>query len=582
MNAPLTIAAFARLASQAPRIAASVRAITGEPILANSSGRMVRYLFSDTSVGRDQHTISGWQLDNFRRNPVFLFAHDASSPPIGRIADIQDSAGKLTGSVEYIERDVYPFADMIFQLVRGGYINAVSTSWNPIEWKFSTDRARPGGIDFKLVDLLEISQVPVPALPTALATARSAGIDTSPMIEWTEKTLDEGSNVMARDHLSALRRAAGATSKSFQFNTPASRRARAEMIRGDSVGSFQSLGEQLQAIAYAGAEGVSKIDRRLVRAPLGMSEGDPTSGGFLVETQYAQDLVGIAYEEAVLAPLCDRRATSRPLADVKLPAVDETSRADGSRWGGVLSYWVGEADLVNAVFPKWRNLSFSAKKLIGLCVVSNELLGDAPMLEAHISRAFGAEFGFKLDLAALAGTGAGQPQGILASPALITIAKETGQAAGTILDENVRNMWKRLPAPSRKRAVWFVNEDAEDKLENMMTVVGGGASPAANALYMPAGTGGNPFPLLKGRPVHVMEQCSALGTLGDIVLADPSHYIIIDGGITPALSVHVRFVNDEAVFRFVLRIDGLSAFASPITPYNGSSTRSPFVALAAR
>jgi HK97 family phage major capsid protein len=86
----------------------------------------------------------------------------------------------------------------------------------------------------------------------------------------------------------------------------------------------------------------------------------------------------------------------------------------------------------------------------------------------------------------------------------------------------------------------------------------------------------------KGRPVIAVEQCPALGTVGDIILADLRHYIIIDGGINPAISADVRFLNDEIVWRFVLRVDGKSAFASPITPYAGSTTRSPFVALASR
>ena len=136
-------------------------------------------------------------------------------------------------------------------------------------------------------------------------------------------------------------------------------------------------------------------------------------------------------------------------------------------------------------------------------------------------------------------------------------------------------MWSRMPAPSRKRAVWLVNEDAEGQLEDIS-----GASGAA--LYMPAGTGGNPYPLLKGRPVLVAEQCGALGTVGDIVLVDPSQYIVVDAGMKTALSVHARFDNDEVVFRFTWRIDGKGAYSTPITPYNGSLTRSPFVTLAER
>jgi hypothetical protein len=166
------------------------RAATGTADLENSSGRLIRYLFSDPSVARDNHTIAAWKLGNYERNPVFLWAHQSDEPPIGRVAEVVDQKGFLRGAVEYAERDVYPFADTIFQLVRGGFLNAVSVSWDPIDWSFSTDRSRPGGVDFKLAELLEVSQVPVPALPTALATARSQGIDTGPLFDWAERILD--------------------------------------------------------------------------------------------------------------------------------------------------------------------------------------------------------------------------------------------------------------------------------------------------------------------------------------------------------------------------------------------------------
>jgi HK97 family phage major capsid protein len=132
-------------------------------------------------------------------------------------------------------------------------------------------------------------------------------------------------------------------------------------------------------------------------------------------------------------------------------------------------------------------------------------------------------------------------------------------------------MWKRLPAPSRRRAVWLANEDADEQLDQLPLT-----------MYAPNGTEQNPYPLLKGRPVVTAEQCPQLGTLGDIVLADLSQYILIDGGLTPMLSVHARFDSDQVIWRFVLRIDGKGNWSSPITPYNGGATRSPFVALAAR
>jgi HK97 family phage major capsid protein len=88
--------------------------------------------------------------------------------------------------------------------------------------------------------------------------------------------------------------------------------------------------------------------------------------------------------------------------------------------------------------------------------------------------------------------------------------------------------------------------------------------------------------VMKGRPIVWAEQASQLGTVGDITLADLSTYILVDGGIRPAISADARFLNDEWVFRFTLRVDGAPAYASAITPYSGSASKSPYVTLAAR
>jgi HK97 family phage major capsid protein len=392
-----------------------------------------------------------------------------------------------------------------------------------------------------------------------------------PLLDWCEREFGERSSEMTA-YLNALRKSATARS----INPPRALDGNAEQIRGSG---FASLGDHLAVIAEACNAGNSSPDRRLVRAPSG--EGDPSSGGFLVATQWATELVGFAYEEAVLAPLCDRRRTSTPLADVKVPAIDETSRADGSRWGGALSYWLAEASTITTTFPRYKQLNFSSKKLVVAIFVSNELLSDVPMLEAHVRRVFAAELAFKLDLAVLNGSGAGVPLGVLNAPCLIEVAKATGQAPATIVADNVRQMWLRLPAPSRKRAIWLVNEDVDAQLDNLTDALG--TAGVVPHLYKPAGDDGNPFPLLKGRPVLTMEQSPQLGQVGDIVLADPIHYVLVDGGVTPVLSVDVDFLDDQSVWRFVLRVDGQPAFASPITPYNGSSnTRSPFVTLASR
>ena len=199
---------------QGDAIASSGRAFETLP------DRCVRYSFSDATVGRDMHTIQpdAWDLTNFERNPVFLWAHCDDELPVGRVEDLTTQAGRLTGLVRYAE---HPVADTVYQLVKGAFLNATSTGWLPLEWKAANDRKRPGGLDFTRVELLEISQVPVPALPTALVTARKAGVDTRPLYDWAERLLDHGDfAVIPRPDLEALRKAARMPKSAARSKTP--------------------------------------------------------------------------------------------------------------------------------------------------------------------------------------------------------------------------------------------------------------------------------------------------------------------------------------------------------------------------
>jgi len=170
--------------------------------------RVISYRFSDATVGRDMHTIAAdaWDVANFERNPVFLWAHQDDELPVGRVEGLHTANGQLLGQVRYADHE---FAETVYRLVKGLYLNATSTGWLPLQWKAANDRARPGGLDFTKVELLEISQVPVPALPTALVTARKAGIDTRPLVAWAERLLDaQNFAVLPRSELEKLRKSA--------------------------------------------------------------------------------------------------------------------------------------------------------------------------------------------------------------------------------------------------------------------------------------------------------------------------------------------------------------------------------------
>ena len=343
----------------------------------------------------------------------------------------------------------------------------------------------------------------------------------------------------------------------------------------DNEKRFASFGEQLMA-AYRAATPGGKVDERLTtRAASGLNESTPSDGGFLVQQDFVTELLKRTYETGILASKVKKIPISTNANGMKINAIDEDSRANGSRWGGVQTYWEGEADEITASKPKFRQMELSLKKLTGLCYATDELLQDAAALEAVIRQAFAEEFGFKIDDAILSGSGEGEPLGILSSGAIVTVAKEASQT-DAITVENLIKMWNRLWSRSRANAVWYINQELEPYLYTLKI----GDKP----VYIPAGgLSEKPYGTLFGRPVVPIEQCSAAGEVGDIILADIGQYLLIDkGGVKSASSIHVRFLYDENVFRFIYRVDGKPIWTKPLTPYKGSATVSPFVTLAKR
>lgn len=345
---------------------------------------------------------------------------------------------------------------------------------------------------------------------------------------------------------------------------------------------FVSFGEQMAAVMRAGLPN-ARIDPRLYNAATGLNETTPSQGGFLVQQDFAAGLLQDVFATGLLASRCRRVTISGGSNSIKINGLDETSRVAGSRYGGIRSYWADEAEEKTKSKPKFRQIELNLHKLIGLCYATDELLDDAAALESIIRSGFVSEFGFSIDDAIINGTGVGQPLGIMNSGCLVTASKETGQTAATVVTENIVNMYSRLLATSRQNSVWLINQNVEPQLFTMGLAVGTGGQP----VYMPpGGLSGQPYASLMGRPVLAIEQCQSLGTAGDIILADFSGgYILAEkGGMQSDMSIHVRFIYDESVFRFVLRIDGQPVRASVLTPYKGGSsyTQSHFICLQTR
>ena len=126
---------------------------------------------------------SGWKLGPFKKNPVFMWGHDYSQPPIGRALKvwIDKETKRLMFNVEFADAETYEFADTIYKLYKGGFLHATSVGFIPLNWE-GKDEDNPNpkyeGNVFTKQELLELSAVPVPANPNALVTARDSGLIT--------------------------------------------------------------------------------------------------------------------------------------------------------------------------------------------------------------------------------------------------------------------------------------------------------------------------------------------------------------------------------------------------------------------
>ncbi len=314
------------------------------------------------------------------------------------------------------------------------------------------------------------------------------------------------------------------------------------------------------------------------KAILGQNEAIPQDGGFLVGTDQSTELEKKMHDEAVFTPKATLRTISQGANSIDFYGRKENSRATGSRYGGVRVYKVAEGGTITPSQMEFYKYTLKPEKYASMVYATDEVINDARILEAEIMDAVPSEMAFELDNDFLVGSSAGYPQGVLNSNSLVTVPKESGQAATTLVAENIINMWARRWV--RGNYTWYINQDVTPQLHQLNLPVGTGG---ALVYTPPGGLAGSPYGTLYGAPVIETEFNKTLGTVGDIVLADWSQYKYATvGNMKVASSMHVAFVTDQMAWRFTNRFDGQSTWEAALTPLNGTNTVSPFIALATR
>lgn len=369
---------------------------------------------------------------------------------------------------------------------------------------------------------------------------------------------------------------------------PAAGSRRERVTGGEPTGAkpgmqgFRSFGEFAVKVKAAVR---GSVDPRLVRNSPGSygSEGVGEDGGFAVPPDFRQEIVVKVLGEQSLLGMTDQQTSSSN--QLTIPK-DETTPWQTS--GGVQAYWENEGNQLKASKMELQSSTVRLNKLTALVPVTDELLEDVNALANYLRRKAPEKMDYKINDAIINGGGAGQPLGILNGAAKVTVAKATTNGASAdVVYDNIKGMWARMYAPCRSKAVWLINQDVEPFLQSMVLQSGSATTQLGFPVYLPpGGLNDSPYARLMGRPVIVTEACQAVGTEGDIILADLSSYLSVvkAGGATirQDVSIHLWFDYDMTAFRFIMRIGGMPWWTSPIKRAHGTNTLSCFVSLGAR
>lgn len=336
-------------------------------------------------------------------------------------------------------------------------------------------------------------------------------------------------------------------------------------------GGFNHIADFAHAVRFANpaAGSAFRVDDRLAAPTNIQTEGGDTAGSYLVPAEFRQQIVDLVY------------ADDDPFINLIDPSPTSSNRVIGlgdssTPWGtsGIQAYWRAEAEQMTpskaALAPRETKLN----ELYAFVLATEELLEDAPRVADLLTRKASGAIRWKLGEAYFAGDGIEKPLGFYSSNALVTIAKETGQAADTIVRQNVAKMFARMINPGQ--ASWVANADIMPTLMDMKSDLG-------QPVWFPNFTA-SPGGMLLGRPVIFSEHAKTVGDKGDLVFVNPNGYEAFrkQSGPQFADSIHLYFDYNIRAFRWIFRAGGQPVLTAPVSPANGSSTKSHFVALADR
>jgi HK97 family phage major capsid protein len=346
-----------------------------------------------------------------------------------------------------------------------------------------------------------------------------------------------------------------------------------ERIEDDPKHGFAHMGEFAAAVATE-VKPNGRTDERLLigAAPTNYHQETGSDEGRMVPPAFRNEVfeVVVSGDDSLI-----NAVDSEPTASNAVNFLTDAS----TPWGatGVQAYWRTEAGQMTPSKLVTTENQVRLHDLYAFVTATDDLLVDAPRLADRLTRKSGLAIRYKINESIVNGTGAGQPMGWFTHTAKVSVAKESGQAADTVVAANIAKMYARLINPGQ--GIWYINQDVLPQLM-IMTLGNQAIWFPPNSTIQNAPTGG----YLLGRPVVPLENCQTVGDQGDIQFVNPKGYYAAKKGLAPeyAESMHLFFDYGLKAFRWTFRLGGQPYLSAAISPAKGSSTRAHVVVLDAR
>ena len=293
-----------------------------------------------------------------------------------------------------------------------------------------------------------------------------------------------------------------------------------------------------------------------------MAEGNTGYGNYLVPVEFPSMIIEAAIRNSPVLSQIWRMPMNASI--VQLPRL---TQSDGSYFGGVTFNEIGgntweageigntaEGQKITAKKAAIERLVLLAKKVTAGVILTDEIIQDSVInIVNYMTGLLLRAWQYRLEYYVIQGNGTSQPLGIINDPAVIASAVPRA-LAGNLSYADIIKLDGELDEIFSGQEFWLLRKKT---LANLRSKVDDVKQPIVRETWGERMGTPTLFPSMLAHPYHVTKNCPALGSIGDLLIANLGMYIM---GIRSDMRIDIsdapRFEYDETNVRFVARLDG--------------------------